>query len=177
MNDAIDAAVRGRWVDAAAALDAGLPVHAAHTLSGNTLLHQAAYSGHGDVLLRLLGLGADPNARNVQARTPAHFAAVRGCVPELSALIAAGAVRALGPPQDARPPRPPHPPAPLHSPVLQRDRHCFVPCACGAGAGLGGMVAHTAVQTATVVTVACGSCACGKGTLVSSNGHSQHELW
>jgi ankyrin repeat protein len=44
---------------------------------GSTLLHDAAWSGHSEVVRFLLERGVDPNVRNNDSWTPLHSAAYR----------------------------------------------------------------------------------------------------
>lgn len=77
-------------------VDAGVDVNAKVSMrspfnAGDTSLHLALAEGHGGLAMRLLGLGADPVARNSLGRTPMHLAAYGGLGDVAHALINAGA--------------------------------------------------------------------------------------
>merc|ERR1711871_1007316 len=63
----------------------------AHVDSGNTALHQAVYSDHGETVTKLIAAKANLNAQNKSGNTALHLAAREGNVPLLSVLTKAGA--------------------------------------------------------------------------------------
>jgi uncharacterized protein len=84
-----------------AALKATLDEHpeyltAAIGVRGSTLLHTAAYNGHGEAVKELLGRGAAVNQRNFVGETPLYSAVLRGTPEVVRMLMEAGADVALG---------------------------------------------------------------------------------
>jgi ankyrin repeat protein len=73
----------------------GVNVNSVEAYSKRTALHKAAFFGHAHVVEYLLGLGADPNARDADGDAPLHDAARLGHAAVVRALLAAGADRAL----------------------------------------------------------------------------------
>ncbi len=90
--DAVFAAAgRQDWDAVHAALDAGVvDVRTAQPGSGWRLLHWAGHHNHAHTAARLLGLGADPNARASAGCTPLHYCAVEGGAELLHGLVQAG---------------------------------------------------------------------------------------
>jgi ankyrin repeat protein len=75
-----------------ALLAGGASVHSA-ALGGETSLHLAAHSGHGEVVEALVAAGADISAGDQDGCTPLHWAAGAGQVEAMKALLAAGGRR------------------------------------------------------------------------------------
>ncbi|KAI5782055.1 ankyrin repeat-containing domain protein [Peziza echinospora] len=77
--------------------------------AATTALNLAAYTGHADIIRRLLAAGADANAPSAQGVTPLQFASIYGKVEAVSALLSGGAKASIN--QTA------HPTAPLPAPA------------------------------------------------------------
>ena len=92
-QDCVDAVVEAahsqQWGVVHTALDVGFPVNAC-CASGRTLAYWAAMSGHVPTLIRLVALGADLGATNVDGCTPIHCAALYGYVEAMRVLVGAG---------------------------------------------------------------------------------------
>jgi ankyrin repeat protein len=72
-------------------LKAGANAEFTHRKDQRSLLHHAAINGHGKVVKMLLAKGADPNAADVNGKTPLHYAARYGHKKAAKLLVMGGA--------------------------------------------------------------------------------------